>query len=336
MKWIGKTLSVAGLVVLAGLLPGSIANAGADPEGYKTPEKIRLAPGQTLEQIAEKFFGDQSVVSEIRALNSIADGKQPDQGAEIVLPGPERERVLTALRVATQALAQAQADGAAEFAQQIFKSAADSMNRAKQALSRAAYAECRELADETWALARKARKASLARRPKKNRFEVSVDQKGATRVSVLAGDGVKVTAGKKSTTVKQGHAVQVEAGQAPSNSYPLLTPPIQLLPAEGSILVTNAIYFSWKKVAGATRYVVLVAGDPHGQQAIRQMTTENTSLLMHSKLPDGPYYWFLRTVDSRGLVGLASPARKFILRAAGSGGGAGRRASQNSGSETEN
>lgn len=319
MKRVETTIKLAALAAFAILVWNPDSGPQAAGDNLELPAKIRLMQGQTLEEIAEKFFGDSSVAAEIRALNTIPTGRQPDPGAEIRLPGPERERVLTALRVATQALAQAQADGALEFAPQNYKSAAESLNRARQALSRAAYAECRGLADETWALARQARKASLARRPKKNRFEVSVDHKGATRVAVLSGDGVKVTAGKKSTTVKQGHAVRVEAGRPPSGSYPLLAPPAQILPVEGSILVTAAIYFNWRHVAGATRYVILIAGDPHGQQAIRQMTTENTSLLFRSSLPDGPYYWFLRTVDARGLVGRASSARKFILRASRDG-----------------
>jgi hypothetical protein len=315
VKGFVTTISLAALATLVVPAWGQVREPLAASGNSKLPAKIRILKGQTLEEIAEKFFGDPSAAVEIRALNSIADGEQPDSGAEIRLPGQERDRVLTALRVATQALAQANADGASEFAPKDYKSAADSLDRAKKALSRAAYAECRRLADETWALARQARKASLAKRPKKNRFEVSVDRKGDTRVAVLSGDGVKVSAGKKSKTVKQGHAVRVEAGQAPSDSYPLLDPPTRLLPAKGSILVTAAIYFNWKPVAGATRYVILIAGDPHGQQAIRQMTTENTSLLFKSSLPDGQYYWFIRTVDPRGLVGRASPARKFILRA---------------------
>jgi hypothetical protein len=284
------------------------------------PTEAQLQAGQRLEDLAEKYFDDPAAADEIRALNNIPAGEQPKPGTTLRLPGEERDQALMALRVARQALQQAKADGAEEFATDKFEKTKTSFQAADEARKRAAYKDCRRLADETWALARLARKESLARRPKKNRFAVSVDKKGTTRVEVIEGDGVKVSAGKKSTTVKRGYGVRVKPGKEPETARPQLPPPEPMLPNNGSILVTSSIYFSWKPVEGASRYVLLISKDQAGLQPVRQLTTANTSYLFRSSLADGSYHWFTRTVDSQGLVGQASPSRQFTLRASADGG----------------
>jgi len=292
-------------------LPGG---AQAEDRSGARPKQVKLAPGKTIEDLAEQFFDDPSAAQEIRSLNRLADGDQPKPGTLISLPGKDRDTALTALRVAAQALEQARADGAEEFAAEQLQQAIEKLNSAQLARKRADYPSCRTLADETWALARRARQVSLAKRPKKNRFAVSVDDKGATRVAVMEGDGVKVSAGKKSTTVKSGHAVRVQKGKEPEKAVPQLPPPKLVLPNDGSVLITTSIYFNWKPVAGASRYVLMISQDRHGLMPIRQLTTVNTSYLFRSSLSDGEYFWFLRTVDSQGLVGRVSPPRRFRLR----------------------
>ena len=284
------------------------------------PAEVRFLPGQKLEDLAEKYFNDPTAADEIRALNNIPAGTQPQPDTTLRLPGKERDQALMTLRVATQARQQAKADGAEEFAPQKFKKTQKSLQAATEARKRAAYKDCRRLADETWALARLARKESLARRPKKNRFAVSVDKQGTTRVEVMEGDGVKVSAGKKSTTVKRGYAVRVKPGKEPEQARQQLQPPQPVLPNNGSVLVTSSIYFSWKPVEGARRYVLLISKDQAGVQPVRQLTTTNTSYLFRSSLSDGNYHWFARTVDSQGLVGRASQPRQFTLRASTDGG----------------
>lgn len=310
-----KTLRLAAFALILSASPA------ARPETPgPVPAGVQLQPGQTLEDLAERYFDDPSAADEIRALNDIPAGVQPKPGAALRLPGKERDQALMVLRVATQALQQAEADEAKEYAPRQLERTRASLQAAAAARKRADYKECRRLADETWALARLARKESLARRPKKNRFTVSVDKQGATRVEVMEGDGVKVTAGKKSTTVKRGYAVRVQPGKEPEKAQQQLPPPQPVLPNHGSILVTSSIYFSWKPVEGASRYVLLISRDQAGIQPVRQLTTANTSYLFRSSLPDGIYHWFARTVDSQGLVGRASSSRQFTLRASTDGG----------------
>jgi hypothetical protein len=291
----------------------------AQPSG-SVPTEVRLQPGQTLEDLAKKHFNDPGAADEIRALNNISPGTQPKPDTALRLPGKERDQALMTIQVATQALQQAQADGAEEYAPQQLEKTKKSLQAAEEARKRADYKDCRRLADETWALARLARKESLDRRPKQNRFTVSVDKQGTTRVEVMEGDGVKVTAGKKSTTVKRGYAVRVQPGKEPEKARPQLPPPQPVLPVNGSILVTSSIYFSWKPVEGARRYVLLISKDRAGLQPVRQLTTANTSYLLRSSLANGSYHWFTRTVDSQGLVGRASQSRQFTLRTATDGG----------------
>jgi len=302
------------------LLIGFSRSSQAEDRTKARPSQVKLTAGKTLEDLAEEYFNDPTAVDEIRSLNQLPQSAQPKPGTILKLPGQARELALTALRVAAQALEQAKADGAEEFAAEQLKLAVDKLNSARAARRGANYQGCRQLADETWALARRARQVSLARRPKKNRFAVSVDNQGATRVAVMEGDGVKVTAGKKSTTVKRGHAVRVKPGKEPEKAILQLPPPKLILPNDESVLITASIYFNWKSVAGASRYVLLISQDRHGLMPIRQLTTANTSYLFRSSLPDGKYFWFMRTVDSQGLVGKVSPPRRFTLRASSDGG----------------
>jgi hypothetical protein len=315
-----KNGSLKVLKLIAVLLTLATSPAARSQAPRPVPPTTQLQPGQTLEDLAEKYFDDPSAADEIRALNHIPAGAQPKPDTTLQLPGKERDQALIVLRVATQALQQAKADGAEEYAPRQLEKTKESLQAAEAARKRAAYQDCRRLADETWALARLARKESLARRPKKNRFAVSVDKKGTTRVEVIEGDGVKVTAGKKSTTVKRGYAVRVKPGKEPEKARQQLPPPQPVLPNNGSILVTSSIYFSWKPVEGASRYVLLISKDEAGIQPVRQVTTANTSYLFRSSLPDGIYHWFARTVDSQGLVGRASSSRQFTLRASSDGG----------------
>jgi len=313
-KMAGLIFCLAVVLVLTGQV------SQAQKIAARPPEQIKLGSGQTLEDVAEKYFADPKIADEIRAYNKLSPGSQPEAGSIIRIPGVEREKAITTLDVAAQAVMQAKAGGAEEFAPEKYKAATDRLTKAKAARDKSDYTRCCALADETWALARLARKESLKLRPKKNRFAVSVDSAGTTRIEVLEGDGVKVTAGKKSTTVKHGQAVKVTAGKPPEKIRKLLIAPAPVLPNNESILVTASIYFSWKPVEGAARYVLLISRDPQGMKPVRQLTTPKPSYLLRSSLPDGVYYWFLRTVDSQGLVGRVSPHRRFTLRAATDGG----------------
>ena len=311
---------MAGLALCLAIVMTLPGVSQAQKVAARPPQQVKLESGQTLEDIAEKYFGDPKVADEIRAYNKLSPGSQPEAGSTIRIPGVDREKAITTLDVAAQSVMLAKAGGAEEFAPEKYKAAVARLTKAEAARDKSDYARCSALADETWALARLARKESLERQPKKNRFAVSVDAAGTTRVEVLEGDGVKVTAGKKSTTVKHGQAVKVAAGKPPEKIRKLLAAPAPVLPNNESILVTTSIYFSWKPIEGAARYVLLISKDPQGLKPVRQLTTPKPSYLLRSSLPDGVYYWFLRTVDSQGLVGRVSPYRRFTLRAAMDGG----------------
>jgi len=283
------------------------------PPDPSTAKTASLEGDQTLEDLAKKLFEDPKAADEIRAINHLAPGSQPAAGQPFELPGKARQPAISALGMARQAVQEAKLQGAPEYATERYSKAEQSMAAAEQACRRADYATCQQQADDTWALARLARKEGLAKRSSKNRFAVSVDEEGTTRVEVMEGDGVEVQAKKRRAVLTRGQAVRVRPGKVPDPVRKLLTPPEPILPFPASRLVTTSIQFHWKPVEGAARYVLLVSRDPAGRRPVRQLTTESSTYLLRSKLPDGQYYWFLRAVDVHGLVGRASEARAFRL-----------------------
>jgi hypothetical protein len=308
------------LTLLGSLLAVAQGGAGraaeAGPETTEA-ESLVLAAEQTLEDLATQLFADPRAADELRALNDLAPGAQPPVGQRLRLPGRARRPAVTALGVARQALQEARLQGAAEFAEARFQEAEARLEAAEAACGRADYTACQAGADEGFALARLARQDSLARRASANRFAVSVDPEGGTRVEVLSGDGVEVTAQAQSARLRPGQGLVVKPGSAPPRPESLPEPPAAILPNLDSRLITPSILFTWQASPTAQRYVLLIARDAAGLRPVRQLTVRDTAFLFQSNLPDGEYYWFLRSVNARGAVGRASPARRFSLQSRG-------------------
>ncbi|MBN2495339.1 MAG: DUF4398 domain-containing protein [Deltaproteobacteria bacterium] len=302
----------------AGLVLLLAAPAMADAPDGGPAGTVVLEKDQILEDLAQQLFESREAADELRAINGIEQGAQPAPGQALKLPGPERRPAVSALHVCEQAVRKARQADAEEYAMERLEQALASLAKARSACQRAQYARCQTLADETWALARMARQESETKRSRRNRFAVSVHD-GDTRVEVSEGDGIEVSAQKRSTTVPRGHSTRVKAGKAPDKPQPLPDPPEQVLPFPDSVLTTPSIHFHWRAADRAARYVLLIARDPGGRKPVRQLTTGETTYLFRSSLSDGEYYWFLRSVDSEGAVGSASPPRRFQLQSQGTG-----------------
>jgi hypothetical protein len=283
----------------------------------QSPKTLKFDGRRTLEELAEELFADVGAAEELRALNKIPRGGQPAPGAELRLPGPERQAAVQALEMAAQALSRAEA-GKEPGSEHLVR-AAERLQQARQALRSARYDECRRLADEVWALARLAQHSG-APPAGKSRFAVAVDENGNTTVGVLEGEGVKVVSGKHSAQVAPGEVVRFSPGSAPAAPRKLLDPPRPLLPGDGALVITRSIFFSWQAVAGARRYVLLLSRDAEGLQPVRQLSCQETRYVLRSSLEDGTYFWTLRSVDADGIVGPASPPRRLVLQEAADGG----------------
>ncbi len=288
----------------------AVAASAQSPNSTKT---ATLKGDQTLEDLALSLYQDKDAADEIRSINGLSPGDQPAPGVKFKLPGEQRQPAISALNMARQSVKKAETEGAEEYVHAKYLEALASLRKARSSCRRARYQLCQKYADETWVLARMAIKESRKLRSGANRFAVSVDHEGATRVEVTEGDKVQVTANDKTVFVKRGHGTKVEPGGVPEKARKILDPPKQVLPFSGSRLLTTSIQFHWKPVDGAAKYVLLIAEDATGRRPVRQVTTSDTYFLLRSSLPDGKYFWFLRTVDSLGLVGKSSPAKSFIL-----------------------
>ncbi|RME27722.1 MAG: hypothetical protein D6806_04210, partial [Deltaproteobacteria bacterium] len=175
------------------------------------------------------------------------------------------------------------------------------------------------LADEGWALAKLARKLSMEKQARLNKFSVAVDDKGTTRVAVEQGSGVKVVAGDKSTVVSSGQAVVVGPGAGEMKPRHTIPPPTLILPNPRSVLLTRTVYFRWNRVEGAAKYVLTICSDARCRKPLWQITTSSTSYL-YSERDDKPglRWWLVRSVDSQGIVGPPSTPRAYRLAPKGS------------------
>jgi hypothetical protein len=72
-------------------------------------------------------------------------------------------------------------------------------------------------------------------------------------------------------------------------------PPRPISPRDAERLGLPIVPFAWSKVPGAARYEIEISGSPDFAQALHLEAANGTALQWTSDLPDGAYYWRVRT-----------------------------------------
>jgi hypothetical protein len=262
--------------------------------GASASQETVVRPGESLAQLAARTLGSDRAGPELLAFNHLEAAPSP--GTRLLLPGPERERAVSAIASARSAVAQAHPGASRTEAEA-------RLGEAQALLARARYGDAAAQADSAWKLLADAAQET-------SRFAVAVEPDGKTRVRVRQGVPVRVEAEGRTRSVRAGETLTVAKGDPPGNPEPerraaaAVEPPVLLLPEAGLKLALDPaagglgpVRFAWKPVPDATGYVFELAGP-----RARSLRTGQPTLTLPS-LPAGSYRWTVRALLSDGSLG---------------------------------
>jgi LysM domain len=267
------------------------------------PREVELRPGETLVDIARRELGDASAADELRALNGLSPGKVR-VGTKLRLPGEERDRAVSALGAARNAVVQTDAGTVSESARQ-------RLAEAEQLFTRAEYARAAAAADEAWRLVSEREATGTA-------FTVEVNDAGTTRVTSHAGTPVRVEAQGVQKAITAGQAVSVARGKPPTRlESPSVPAPVS--PRDNARLKLKAdrrgelgpVRLTWRKSARAAGYVVELQAEGTDRKGLK-LETDDASLTL-PRLPPGRYLWTVRALGAGALNSEPSAPRRFEL-----------------------
>ena len=135
---------------------------------------------------------------------------------------------------------------------------------------------------------------------------VVVEPNGDTTVDVRKGT-VKVKSAGGEERVGAGETVRVPKGKRLQR---LLAAPAPIAPADEATLNSTDVAMAWKRVAGATRYVVEIASAPE-MVGVRTETVQGTRAVVH--LEPGTWYWRVVALDGGGATGKRAAARRLTV-----------------------
>ncbi len=267
------------------------------------PREVDVRAGETLPQIARRELGDAKAADELRALNHLPPGKIA-AGTRLRLPGEERDRAVSALGAARNALLQTDAGTVSEAARL-------RLAEAEALFGKAEYARAAAAADEAWRLVSERGSVGTA-------FSVEVNGAGSTRVTSHAGTPVRVEAQGVQRAITTGQAVTVARGEPPAPTESI-SAPVLASPQDNARLKLKAdrrgelgpVRLVWRKSAHATGYVVEVRPETPDREPMR-LESAQTSLTL-PRLPPGRYQWSVRAVGEAALNSEPSAPRRFEL-----------------------
>jgi len=150
-------------------------------------------------------------------------------------------------------------------------------------------------------------------------FIVEVEEDRVTKVAVIDGSvQVAPSTGEEeeeevltsAVEVKAGQSVQVASGQMPLAPVKLPGPPAPLSPLPGSRVREDRVAFSWSRAEGAESYELEVSPNPDFDRIVLTQRTSGQDYKA-SLIPEGEYYWRLRSLNRDGFESVYSQVSKF-------------------------
>ncbi|MBN1205498.1 MAG: LysM peptidoglycan-binding domain-containing protein [Myxococcaceae bacterium] len=252
-------------------------------------QQVVVTRPESLAEVAQRTLGDPKGASELKALNGLQSDAVPAGTTLKLPPVAERNKALSAMALARNAVAQADRNEARR------EEASAKLQEAEAQFQAADYMAAARTADSAWALL-----APGAGQP--SLFQVNVGERGDTTVTVKSGPPVRVRAEDKTRPINAGEMVHVEKGKPPPAPEALLAPPRPRSPQEGVRLKfppvrgkLGPVTLTWSAVSGARQYEVEVLPS-EGAPLRHTLTTTQWQL---PPLPAGRYRWSVKAVGER-------------------------------------
>ena len=163
------------------------AEVSADARG---PELHKISSGETLSDVAKQFLGGEEFVPELLEFNNITNPTSVGEGTYIALPGPIRDQALAGLRRAKARIEDAREAKAETYAPTEFQRSVKTLESAREARYKAAYAKSQAQADIAEVLAIQAVKIANKNANVSKDGRISV-VKGVVEISEDAGGNWK-------------------------------------------------------------------------------------------------------------------------------------------------
>jgi hypothetical protein len=150
-------------------------------------------------------------------------------------------------------------------------------------------------------------------------FIVEVEEDKVTKVAVIDGSvQVAPSTGEEeeeeisapAVEVRAGESVQVASGQMPLAPVKLPEPPSPLSPLPGSRIREDRVAFSWSGVEGAVSYELEVSPNPDFDRIVLAQRASGQDYRA-GLIPEGEYYWRLRSLNRDGFGRGYSQVSKF-------------------------
>lgn len=275
------------------------------------PREVVVGEDESLERVAQRTLGSADAAGELRALNGLK--AEPAPGTRLKLPGEERDKALSAIGAARNALLQRDG-GMGPLA------ARERLAEAERLFAQAKYAEAATAADAAW-------KLLSAGEVQPTAFSVEVKPGGSTTVTSKRGQPVRVEAQGVLRSVEPGRRVEVEKGAAPGEAQapppPQIPPPAPVIvsPRDQAVLrlrpngagQVGPVKLVWKKIAGATGYQIEVVPASGASPLALRSARPQLSL---PPLPPGRYRWRVKAVGQGELWSAPSQEQSFELQPA--------------------
>ena len=140
-------------------------------------------------------------------------------------------------------------------------------------------------------------------------FDLAVDDQGVGRLTLDRGHVQVATGGPNSVGVSQGQTLSL--GDADAEPTGRLAAPRIVGPLQGALPETPAL--TWLPVKGAARYRVDVAGEVDFFQPVTRAFVDASTLTPEGLGRGSTWYWRVRAVSARGVLGMTSRIHAFAL-----------------------
>lgn len=144
-------------------------------------------------------------------------------------------------------------------------------------------------------------------------FWVSQDDSGAAKFSNYDSKPVAIVSGGDTLVLGRNEGAVVQGGETPTEKVAVMGRPSLSQPADNATVFGNSVRLSWEPIEGGAGYWVEIGFDARFDRMVDSLWDIKEEHTGDLTLAPGTYYWRVATLDSLGLPGPMSTARKFEI-----------------------